>query len=187
MKVFSAPSKWKINSKACWLFLFMALLMTTLLLPQPALAQERQIDLTLRLFSRGSYNEVIAGKANSFYLEISNIGNKAITDIKLSSDKPDGWVIDFTTGKIDYLGPGSLQTIDVNIKPPENVSGGEYGVNIIAEANETRKVEKFWVTVKTTSVKTTSVWLWIGVGVVLAAIIAFVFIYRRFGRQKSGT
>lgn len=161
--------------------------MTILLLPQPALAQERQIDLTLRLFSRGSYNEVIAGKDNSFYLEISNIGNKAIADIKLSSDKPEGWVIDFKTEKIDYLSPGSLQTIDVNIKSPENVSGGEYGVNIIAEANEIRKVEKFWVTVKTTSVKTTSLWLWVGAGVVLAAIIAFVLIYRRFGRQKSGT
>ncbi|MBI2304474.1 MAG: hypothetical protein HYU86_06975 [Chloroflexi bacterium] len=178
MNSFSGPSRWKINNKACWLFWFTAALITILLLPQLALAQERQTDLTLRLVSHWSYIEAIAGKDNIFFLEINNIGSKAITDIKLSSDKAEGWVIDFKPGNIDYLGPGSLQTVDVNIRPSWNVGRGKHGVNIIAEANEIRKVEKFWVTVKTASL-----WLWVGAGVVLVVIGAFVSIYMRFGRR----
>ncbi len=149
MNDLSAPGRWKINSQACWLFLFMAALMTTLLLPQPALAQERQIDLTLRLVpNRANLIEVEAGKDNMLFLEVNNIGNKAITDIKLSSDKTGGWVIDFNPGKIDSLDPASLQTVNVNIKPPGNVVRGEQALNIIAEAKEIRKVANFSVTVK---------------------------------------
>ncbi|TET25649.1 MAG: hypothetical protein E3J67_03435, partial [Dehalococcoidia bacterium] len=125
--------------------------------------------------------EATAGKDNIFFLEINNIGSKAITDIKLSSDKPEGWVIDFKPREIDYLGPGRIQTVDVNIQPPGNAARGEHEVNFIAEANEIRKVEKFWVTVKP------ALWLWVGVGVALVVVVGFVLIYMRFGRQKSGT
>jgi len=176
----SAPNRWKINSKACWLFLCMAALMTLLLLPQPALAQERQTDLTLRLVSNWRNIEATAGKDNIFFLEVNNIGSKAITDIKLSSDKPEGWAIDFNPAHIDYLAPGSLQTVDLNIRPPKNIGRGEHEIDFIAEANEIRKAERFWVTVKLASL-----WLWVGAGGVLVVIIAFVLIYMRFGRQKS--
>jgi len=181
---FLGQSRWKINSQACWLFLFMTTLMTILLLPQPALAQERQTDLTLRLVSHGSHIETTAGQDNNFFLEINNIGSKAIRNIKLSSDKPEGWVIDFKPGRIDYLAPGSHQTVNVNIKPPMNIGRGEHEINFIAEANEIRKVEKFWVTVK---VKMASLWVWVGIGGMLIVVAAFVLIYMRFGRQKSET
>lgn len=182
MNDFSSPRRWKIKSKACWLFLFMAALMTILSLTKPALAQERQIDLTLRLVSHRYNIEATAGKDNNFFLEVNNVGNKAITDINLSSDKPEGWVIDFKPARLDYLGPSSLQTVNVNIKPPGNVGRGRHEINFIAEANEIRKVRRFWVTVKTASL-----WVWVGVGGVLIVIIAFVLIYMRFGKQKSET
>ena len=152
--------------------------MTILLLPQPALAQERQIDLTLRLVSHRSHIEVAAGKDNTFFLEINNIGSKAITDIKLSSEKPEGWIIDFSPQEIDYLGPARIQTVDVNIQPPGNATRGQHEVNFIAEANEIRKVQRFWVTVKT------PLWLWVGAGVALVVVVGFVLIYMRYGRLK---
>ena len=182
MNAFSGLSRWKINSQASRLFLLLTILMTILLLPQGALAQERQTDLTLRLVSNWYNIEATAGKDNNFFLEVNNIGSKAITDIKLSSVKPEGWVIDFRPGKIDYLGPGSLQTVDVNIKPPKNMGRGEPEISFIAEANEIRKVERFRVTVKTASM-----WLWVGIGGVLIVVVAFVLIYMRFGRQQSET
>ncbi|MBI4180427.1 MAG: hypothetical protein HY528_00670 [Chloroflexi bacterium] len=125
--------------------------MIIMLLPQSAMAQERQIDLTLRLVpNRANFVEVEAGKDNMLFLEVNNIGNKAITGIRLSSDKTEGWVIDFKPGNIDSLNPGSLQTVNVNIRPPGNIAGGEHAINIIAEANEIRKVENFSVTIKLT-------------------------------------
>jgi len=174
----SQGGEMKTKGKVFWLFLATALLVTILLVPQPTLAQERKIDLTMRLVSHWSHIEVTAGKDNTFFLEISNIGSKAITDIKLSSDKPEGWVIDFKPERIDSLSPGSLQTVDVNIKPPGNAARGEHEVNFTAKANEMRKVQKYWVTVKT------ALWLWVGVGATLVVVAAFVFIYMRFSRQK---
>ncbi len=171
----------KIKSKACRLFLLVAVLMTVLLLPQPSLAQEREADLTLMLFSgRYSYaHEATAGKDNIFYLEIRNTGSKAITDIRLSSDEPEGWVIDFELEEIDYLGPGSLRTVDVNIKPAPKDDKGEHRVTFIAETNEIRAETSAWVTVKAASF-----WPWIGAGIALVVVAAFIFIFIRFGRQK---
>ncbi len=172
----------KIKSKACRLFLLAAVLMTVLLLPQPGLAQEREADLTLVLLSgRYFYNhEVTAGKDNIFYLEINNTGSKAFTDIRLSSDKPEGWVIDLELEEIDYLGPGSSRWVDVNIKPAPKDTKGEYRVTFIAETNEILRVESTsWITVEAASP-----WPWIGAGVALIVIIGFIFIFMRFGRQK---
>ena len=168
----------KINSRACWPLLFMAALMTLLLLSQPALAQERQVDLTMRLVSHSYSIEATAGKDNIFFLEINNIGNKAITDIKLSSETPEGWIIDFNPREVDYLGPASIQTVDVNIQPPRNATRREHEVNFFAEANEIRKVQRFSVTVKT------PLRLWVGAGVVLVVVVGFFSIYVRHGRQE---
>ncbi len=171
----------KIKSKACRLFLLAAVLMTVLL-PQPSLAQEREADLTLMLFSgRYSYSrEATAGKDNIFYLEIRNTGDKAITDIRLSSDEPEGWVIDLELEEIDYLGPGSLRTVDVNIKPAPKAAKGEHRVTFIAETNELLRVESYsWVTVEAASF-----WPWLGAGIALVVVAAFIFIFIRFGRQK---
>jgi len=181
VKDFSMPVRRKTRSQFCGLFLVTAVLVTVLLLPQTALAQERQTDLTLRLVNNWRNIEATAGKDNHFFLEVNNIGNLAITDIKLSSEIPEDWVIDFNPARIDYLSPGSLQTVDVNIRPPKNIGRGEHEIDFVAEANEIRKVEKFWVTVKLASL-----WLWIGAGGVLIVVIAFVLIYLRFGRQKPG-
>jgi len=153
----------------------------TVLLPQPSLAQEKEVDLLLTLFSgsHSYYYEATAGKDNIFYLEIRNIGSRALRNIRLSSDKPEGWVIDFEPQKLEYIDPSSLRTVLVNIKPPNSASKREYGVTIIAEANEIRKVESTRVTVKAVSL-----WPWIGAGVVLVIAAAFIFIFMHFGRQK---
>ena len=182
MNNFLEQIRWNIDSPIWRLFLPMAALVTILLLSQAVLAQERETDLTLRLVSQWYGVEATAGEDNSFFLEVDNIGNEAITDIKLSSDKPEDWVIDFRPGSIDYLGPGSLQTVDVNIKPPRSIGGREHEISFIADANEIRKVEKFRVTVRIAPL-----WVWIGAGGVLIVISAFVLVYLRFGRQTSET
>jgi uncharacterized membrane protein len=168
----------KMNGKLLWLFLS-AVGLAMLLLPYPLLAQET-VRLTLTLLPGDYYHEVIAGKDNSFFLEIRNTGNKALTNIRLSVNVPDGWAIQFAPDKISSLSAGSLQTVDVNIKPDGKASRREYGFTIIAEANETRKVESIWVTVKSSSF-----WLWVGGGVAIVVVAVFVLIYLRLERQKG--
>ena len=181
MRGFSVPVRRKTRSQFCGLFLFTAVLVAVLLLPQTALAQEKQFDLFMRLTPHRYPIEATAGKDNSFSLEINNTGTEAITDLQLSSDKPEGWVIDLNPSSVNRLAPGSIYTVDVNIKPPADAGKGEYEISFIAEASDIRKVEKAWI-----SVKLAQQWVWVGVGGILVVIIAFVLIYLRFGRQKPG-
>jgi len=169
----------KIKGKVCWLFLLIVGLVT-ILLPRLTLAQEGKIDLVLRLVSGRFNNEVTAGKDNTFFLEIRNTGSRDITNIRLSSEKPEGWVIEFKPETIDYLAPGTLQTVDVNIKPDGKTAKGEYRVIFIAEANEIRKVESIWL-----RVESASFWPWVGAIVGAIVVAAFIIVYIRFGRQQT--
>jgi uncharacterized membrane protein len=169
-----------IVDKICWLFLFAASLVA-ILLPRPTLAQGEKIDLTLTLVPGDYYNEVKVGEDKRFFLEVNNSGNKAITNIRLSSEKPDGWVIDFRPAVIYYLGSGSVQTVDINIKPDSKTTKGTYTVTLIAEANEIRKVRSVWLTVEAPS----TFWLWIGAIIGAIVVAGFVFIFLHFGRQQN--
>ena len=174
----------KIHRQAYRLFLFIAVLMTILWLPQPALAQKEEFGLTLSLRnSQYNYNiEAMAGQDNRFFLEVRNTGNRPITNIRLSSDEPEGWTIEIKPAEINSLSSGVIETVDVNIRPVGKATKEGYRVPFIAQANETRKVETFWVTVKPAQFW---IWVWIVAGVVVVA--GFVLVYLRFGRQKSET
>ncbi|MDP2729601.1 MAG: NEW3 domain-containing protein [Dehalococcoidales bacterium] len=180
MRRFSGTGRWRIFIRSGRLLL-LAVLVVVLFLPQSVRAQERQLDLIMRLVSHYYRVDVTAGRDNNFFLELNNIGNRPITGIKLSSEQPEGWIIVFNPDIIDQLNAGSIQTVDVNIKPPGSAGRGEHEINFIAEADELRKVEKFWITVKS------PLWLWVGIGAVLLLVIVFILIYLRFGRQKSQT
>jgi len=168
----------RIGGKICWLLLCVIGLML-ILPPGTVLAQEEQIDLTLRLITGDYYKKVTPGEENILYLEIHNAGNKPITNIRLSSDEPEGWVVKFKPVSVDYLGASSFQTVDVSIKPASNAAKDEYQVNIIAEANETRRVISTFLRVETA----TPLWLWVGIAVAALVVAGFIIIYMRFGRQ----
>ena len=156
----------------------MLMAVTVILLPQPALGQEK-VYLTLRVVPDRYDNEVTVGEDNIFFLEIRNIGNEAITDIRLLSDGPEDWIIELEPDKLDYLGAGHLQTVDVNIRPAERAERGNYRITLIAEAEEIRRVEIMWV-----EVGTSPFWLWIG-GIILAVVIAgFIIVFWRLNRRS---
>jgi len=167
-----------ISRKIYWLSLFVVGL-TVILLPGSILAQAEKTDLTLKLVSDTYYNRITAGKDKTIFLEVGNTGNKAITNIRLYADLPKGWTIEFRPGLIDYLGPGSFQTVDIIIRPIGNAAKGEYTVALIAEANETRRVTSIFVRVESTSL----FWVWVGAGVAALVIVGFILIFMRFGRQ----
>ena len=164
----------------CRLFLCVMGLML-ILPPSMVLAQEEKMGLTLRLVNGGYYHEVEPGKDNIFFLEIRNTGNRAITNIRFSSVKPEGWIIDFKPGNIDYLSPGNFQTVDANIKPPDKTTEERYKVTLIAESNEIRKVLGIQTTVE--APKDYWYWLWIGGIILLVVIAGFIVVFIRLGRQ----
>ncbi len=129
----------KIGWIIYWLPIFLVGVMA-ILSPFRIMAQAEKIDLTLRLLSDSYYNRITAGKDRTLFLEIGNSGNKAITNIQLNADKPEGWSIQFRPERTDYLSPGSFQTVDIIITPSTSASRGEYVITLIAEASEVRRV-----------------------------------------------
>ncbi len=172
----------KVGSKGCRLFLFVAALASALLVSRPALAQKQdfyQLYLSLHGPNNSYDNQATAGRDNRFFLDVRNTGNAQITNIMLSSEAPAGWTVTITPATISHLNAGSLQTVDVNIKPVDGPTTQSDTVTFIAQANEIANVKSsFSITVKPASFW---VWVWVGVIAVIAAI--FVGVYLKFGRQ----
>ena len=118
----------RAGKKVLWLFLLIAGLLACLGSPAMLLAQEAKVDLSLRMLPDYYYKEVIPGEDNTLFMEIRNRGDKEITNIRFNSDKPEGWVVDFKPGSIDYFSSGSSQTIDVKVIPGLDTSRGEYNL-----------------------------------------------------------
>jgi uncharacterized membrane protein len=168
-----------VGKKVLWLFLMIAGLLACLGSSTTVLAQEAKVDLSLRMLPNYYYKEVIPGEENTLFLELRNNGDKDISNIKFDSDRPEGWIVDFTPRSIDSLSAGSAHTIDVKVIPGHDTSRGEYNLTIIAEAVETRAVTSTMLRVESGP----SFWLWVGVGVAALVIVGFVVIFFRFGRQ----
>lgn len=126
------------------------------------------------------YNtEAEAGKDNRFSVEVGNLGTAAINDIKFSSDKPRGWIIEFTPDKIESLGAISTQTVDINIKPPTETIAGDYSITLKASGDQTSAGDiKIRVTVESPTI-----WGWVGVGIIMLVIAGLVVIFLRFSRR----
>jgi len=143
------------------------------------LAQEVRAGLDLRLVSGGFNDEVNPGEDNLFFMEITNSSSDTITNIELSADKPEGWIVEFAPEAIDVLSAGDYRTVDINIKPPDNINKGRYTVTVIADAADARRVMSIFVRVE----QGISDWAWVGAIVVAVVVTGFVIIFRRFGRQ----
>jgi|TARA_B100002003_G_scaffold26933_1_gene22361 uncharacterized membrane protein len=143
----------------------------------PPVPFEPNFVLTLSLGN--SYNELKAGKDNRLFLEIRNIGDTTITGIRLSSQGPEGWTIEFNPVEIDSLSGGNFQTVDLIVRPDSKVTKGGYNVTVIAEANEIRKTEAIWLNV----VEPAFLWVWVGAIIVVAVIAAFITIFVRSSRR----
>jgi len=165
-----------------WSFLSLLLVIVGLMIlasPSRILAQDDKFELTLRLLPGYYYVEITPGENKTLYLEIENSGNKAITNIRLYSDKPKEWIVDFRPESIDYLGASSHQAIDVNVIADPDTDKGEYTLTMIAEADQTRTITSTVLRVENAF----SLWQWVGLGIGALVIAGFVILFRRFGRE----
>ncbi len=159
--------------------LLMTVGLMILAFPSQILAQGDKVELTLRLLPGYYYIKIIPGENKTLYLEIENSGNKAITNIRLFSDKPKGWIVDFRPESIGYLGADTHQAIDVNVVADPDSDKGEYTLTLIAEADQTRTVTSTVLRVEDAF----SLWQWVGLGMGALVIAGAVILYRRFGRE----
>jgi uncharacterized membrane protein len=123
--------------------------------------------------------EAKAGRDNYFSVKVGNLGTAPIDNITFSSEKPEGWTIEFSPEKIDLLEAIDYQTVDVNIKPPPETIAGDYMVTLRASGTQaSAEALKIRVTVETPTI-----WGWVGVGIILLVVGGLAVIFMRFSRR----
>ena len=120
-----------------------------------------------------------AGKDNIYSIQISNTGTALLEGITFTSDHPEGWEIKFSPEKIETLKASDTVPIDVNIKPPPKTVAGDYMISLKISGKQVT-AENMAVRV---SVKTPTIWGWVGVIIIIVVIAGLFFIIMRFGRR----
>jgi uncharacterized membrane protein len=112
----------------------------------------------------------------SFY--IKNTGSAANHNIKFITFKPENWKVEFKPEKLDVIGPGDLQQVEVIITPYEDALVGDYSVGVNVEGEKAAKTIEF-----RTTVKASAAWGWIGIGIIMVVIGGLFGLFRWLGRR----
>jgi uncharacterized membrane protein len=112
----------------------------------------------------------------SFY--IRNTGSAANHNIKFMTFKPENWKVEFKPEKLDLIGPGDLQQVELIITPYEDALVGDYSVGVNVEGEKVVKTIEF-----RTTVKASATWGWIGIGIIVVVIGGLFGLFRWLGRR----
>lgn len=112
----------------------------------------------------------------SFY--VKNSGSATQRNIKFLSFKPENWQVTFDPASIDTLAPGGLEQVEVKITPSESALVGDYSVSLAAQAEKVSEYLELRVTVQASTV-----WGWVGIGVIVLVILGLVTLFIKLGRR----
>lgn len=135
-------------------------------------------DMLLTTPSGNLSADITAGHSTQLKLKLVNKGTAPIRDINLKATTPPDWTIEFEDSKVDVLKPGKSKVIKATLTASENAIAGDYITKITASSDQISSHAKFRI-----SVKTSMLWGWIGVIVVLAVVAGIYYLFRRYGRR----
>jgi uncharacterized membrane protein len=122
--------------------------------------------------------EALRGKPNNLSFYVKNSGSAVLNNIQFLSFKPENWEVEFIPEKAETLAPGEVKQVEVSITPTDEALVGDYSVGISAEAGKVSKTIEFRVTVKASTA-----WGWIGIGIILLVVVGLVALFIRLGRR----
>ena len=147
-------------------------------------------ELELEVVVTGSYDlelttpqgllssNITAGDTKRIDLVIRNTGSAELKDIKLSSNKPADWEVNFEPISIETLVAGETVNAQAVVRASRKAIPGDYALNITANTPEVNKNISFRMTVKTPML-----WGWIGLGIILLVVVVILYLFRKFGRR----
>ena len=118
------------------------------------------------------------GKSANMSVYVKNTGSATNHDIKFMSFKPENWKVEFKPEKIAAIEAGDLKQVEVTITPYEEALVGDYSVALDIQGEKASKTLEFRV-----SVKASTAWGWIGIGIILGVIAGLIALFRWLGRR----
>ncbi len=122
--------------------------------------------------------EALPGKPANLSVFVKNTGSAVNRNISFSSFKPENWDVTFKPEKIDALEPNALKQVEVTIKPAQQALVGDYSVGVMVDGEKASKTIEFRVTVKASTA-----WGWIGIGVIIFVIAGLSALFIWLGRR----
>jgi|SRR5690625_3831696 len=121
---------------------------------------------------------VTAGRDKTVSLVLENTGSADLTDISLSAQTPPDWEVTFDQEQIQTLKAGETATVKATVHAPNDAIAGDYVTTFSAETAQASSEAPFRM-----SVKTSTLWGFIGVAIILFIIAGLYFIFKKYGRR----
>jgi len=122
--------------------------------------------------------EAFPGKPSNFSVFVKNTGSAVNRNVTFSSFKPENWEVTFKPEKIDALEPNELKQVEVTVKPAAQSLVGDYSVGCLVNGEKSDKTVEIRVTVKASTA-----WGWIGIGVIIFVIAGLSAMFIWLGRR----
>ena len=122
--------------------------------------------------------DVTAGGTKRIELNVKNTGSSLLKDIQMSANKPVDWEVSFEPSKIDMLKAGETTTVTATLKASKKALPGDYVTTMMAKTPEVNADAQFRI-----AVKTPMIWGWVGVLIIIIAVGAVCYLFRKYGRR----
>jgi uncharacterized membrane protein len=122
--------------------------------------------------------DITAGDEKRVELEVKNTGTAELQDVKLNFNAPINWDVTFNPEKIERIAPGDSAQVFATIKADKKAIAGDYVTSLEANTPEASSEASFRV-----AVKTSMLWGWVGVLIILAALGSVYYLFRKYGRR----
>lgn len=119
-----------------------------------------------------------AGGEKDIALIVKNTGSAPLKNVSLTSQTPANWNVTFTPAKIDEIQPGQSSQVTAAVKASKDAIAGDYATTMTANTPETSSHADFRV-----SVRTSMLWGWVGVIIIILALLSVYYLFRKYGRR----
>ena len=109
---------------------------------------------------------------------VTNTGSTALQNVAVTASPPTGWTTTFAPTSIATLAPGATDTVTATITPASDSLSGDYDITFTVTAGTATAT----VDIRTT-VQTSPLWGFIGLGLIALVIIGLGWVFRRYGRR----
>ena len=123
-------------------------------------------------------SSITAGDVKKIELEVRNTGSSEMRGIELSASKPVDWEVAFDPDKIESLIAGSSTTVTAIVKASRKAIPGDYMVKMTARTPEVSSTADFRM-----AVKTSMLWGWVGIMIIVAVLGGVYYLFRKYGRR----
>jgi uncharacterized membrane protein len=159
-------------------------------IPVQAVTKSTSASLTLQVVITGTYGlelttpegllstTVTAGETKKIDLVVENTGSAALMGIRLSDAKPNGWEVSYAPSEVTSLQAGERAQVVATLKAAKKAIPGDYIVRMTVRTAEANASAEFRVTVRTSAV-----WGWLGILIIVAALGSVYLLFRKYGRR----